>query len=330
MSIDAAAGAALGGPQRRFARFAGALLVYLLLVILFGAWVRITGSGAGCGDHWPTCHGELVPRTPNQQTIIEYTHRLSSGALGLLSLLLPLWAWRAFPAGHAVRWCSVATLALVVMEAAIGAGLVLKQLVASNASQARAVAVALHLGNTLLLTASAALTLGYAHTTPREPRTRRLALGGAGWALALFLIALVLVATTGAVTALGDTLFPVRFGSAGSSGVPRDHFLVQLRVVHPVLACLVVCFAVGIARHFAVAAATRPWARAVGFGAAIQLVLGVLSILLGAPGWLQLGHLLMAQVLWISAVLLSWTWARSRPSLGHSPEFGPSALPWLS
>src|SRR5688572_24074705 len=107
--------AALGTPQRRFARFAGVLLVYLLLVILFGAWVRITGSGAGCGDHWPTCHGELVPRSPSQQTLIEYTHRISSGALGLLSLLLPLWAWRTFPAGHVVRWCSLATLALVVM-----------------------------------------------------------------------------------------------------------------------------------------------------------------------------------------------------------------------
>jgi cytochrome c oxidase assembly protein subunit 15 len=308
-----------GAGQRRFVQFAALLLAYLLFVILFGAWVRITGSGAGCGDFWPTCHGQLLPRTPTEQTIIEFTHRSTSGLLGLMALALPVWAWRSFPAPHPVRWLSLATLLLVMLEAAIGAGIVLRQLVASDASRARAVAVALHLGNTLLLTACAALTLAVAHA-PRAARSTRstTARSGAAWLLGVLLLSLGLVASSGAVTALGDTLFPVHPGALGAALPPADHFLVQLRVVHPVLACLAVCLALGVARHFAAAEATRPWARALGILASAQLGLGGLNISLNAPGWLQLAHLLLAQLLWISAVLLTWRWARARDASGVS------------
>src|SRR5688572_10948635 len=154
--------------QRSFSRFATVLLGYLLLVIVFGAWVRITGSGAGCGDHWPTCQGVVLPRSPSQATLIEYTHRITSGLLGMLTLLLPLWAFRSFPRGHAARRWSVYTLLLTGVEAAIGAGLVKAQLVADDASVARAVVVALHLVNTLLLTACAALTVA-SSGQPEQP-----------------------------------------------------------------------------------------------------------------------------------------------------------------
>jgi heme a synthase len=301
--------------QRRFARFATFLLAYLLFVIVFGAWVRITGSGAGCGDHWPSCHGELVPRTPTAQTIIEYTHRLTSGLLGLMALALPIWAWRSFPPGHPVRRSSVLTLVLVVVEAAIGAGLVLNQLVASNASQARAVAVALHLGNTLLLTACAALSVAFASETASQMLPGRLSAStvpDGGWLLGLLLAGLLLVSSSGAVTALGDTLFPVQARAGSLAPAASAHFLVQLRVVHPLLAAGVVCLAFGVARRFMDAPATRFWAWAVGCLAAVQLGLGGLNIALNAPGWLQLAHLLTAQLLWISAVLLSLRWRRAR------------------
>ncbi len=300
-------------PERWFHRFAAFVLAYLLFVILFGAWVRITGSGAGCGDHWPTCGGQLVPRAPSVQTVIEYTHRLTSGTLGLFALALPVWAFRLFPRRHPVRRLALATFVLVMVEAGIGAGLVLRQLVASNASGARAVAVALHLTNTLLLTGAAALTVALARrggpdgarTTPSAAE----ASAGAGgrwpgaW-LGVLLGLLVIVAASGAVTALGDTLFPVH----GAVAVPADHFLVQLRVIHPLLACLVVCACILIGLRFAREPRCRTWALGLAGLAAVQLVFGALNIVLHAPGWLQLGHLLGAQLTWICAVLLAEAW----------------------
>jgi cytochrome c oxidase assembly protein subunit 15 len=304
------------GGERWFGRFAAFVLAYLLFVILFGAWVRITGSGAGCGDHWPTCGGEIVPRAPSQQTLIEYTHRITSGALGLMALALPVWAFRLFPPRHPARRAALATFVLVLVEAGIGAGLVLKQLVASDASLARAIAVALHLTNTLLLTGAAALTVAFARARPAAPERTQLRSapdgGGAGLLIAL-LIGLVLVAASGAVTALGDTLFPV---SAGAEH-PQGHFLVQLRVLHPLLACFMVCASVLCAVRFARFPRCRPWALGLGITAGVQLVVGALNIGLNAPGWLQLVHLLGAQLAWISAVLLTDAWLQdARFALG--------------
>lgn len=310
------------GGDRWFGRFAAFLLAYLLFVILFGAWVRITGSGAGCGDHWPTCGGEIVPRAPSVQTLIEYTHRITSGTLGLMALALPLWAFRVFPRRHPARRFALATFVLVLVEAGIGAGLVLRQLVASNASGARAAAVALHLTNTLLLTGAAALTVAFARAGHGEPRRARPGDGRAiavsasplvarsgGSLLVALLVGLVLVAASGAVTALGDTLFPV--SAAGAH--PPDHFLVQLRVVHPLLACFMVCASVLAALHFARVPRCRRWAVGLGVTALGQLVFGALNIALSAPGWLQLIHLLGAQLAWICAVLLSDAWYHPAP-----------------
>jgi heme A synthase len=303
--------------RRWFSRYASLLLAYLLFVIVFGAWVRITGSGAGCGDHWPTCHGELVPRSPSAQTLIEYTHRLTSGSLGLMALALPVWAFRAFPPRHLARRFALATLILVLVEAAIGAGLVLRQLVALDASVARAVAVAVHLANTLLLTASAALTLASAQlgSSPAMPRAGRPeARGPGGKTLLVGLgVGLVLVSASGAVTALGDTLFPV-----SSADVPAEHFLVQLRVIHPLLACGLVCVAVLVAYRFAQEPRCRPWALALGGLSVLQAALGALNISLNAPGWLQLLHLLLAQLTWLCVVLLGFVRRSSESAQGRT------------
>jgi len=355
--------------QRWFRHFSALLLGYLLFVIVFGAWVRISGSGAGCGEHWPSCQGVLVPRAPSQATLIEYSHRLTSGLLGLAALALPVWAFACFSPGHAARRWSVWTLALVAVEGGIGAGLVKNRLVADDASLARAVVVALHLVNTLLLTASAALTLMAAREAgPGAPRTglrpqtpaqrfqtpaqrlqtpaqrlqtpaQRLQTPGQrpltaahpqtfaqrmqvaaqhpqlSWLSVGVLIGLGLVAASGAVTALGDTLFPA--GTIASEG--SQHFLLQLRVVHPILACALIVATLGWARLLASLPETRPWALALGALALLQLLLGALNVLWRAPGWLQLGHLLLAQLLWLSAVLA----ARG----AHSPGFGPVMRP---
>ncbi len=121
----------------RFARFAWGVLAYDLAVVAWGAYVRATGSGAGCGRHWPLCNGELVPRSPRTQTLVELSHRVSSGVALVLTVALLVWAWRAFPRGHLARKGAATATVLMLMEAGIGAALVLFELVAHDASMKR-------------------------------------------------------------------------------------------------------------------------------------------------------------------------------------------------
>lgn len=293
----------------RFQRYAWAFLAYLLLVILFGAWVRITHAGAGCGSHWPTCHGQIIPLEPSTETLIEYSHRLTSGLLGILGLVLVAWAARRF-GRHRVTWSAVFSLVFIVFEAAIGAGLVLKELVASDDSVPRAIIISLHLVNTLLLTGAASLTAWWsADERPVSPR----ALGSGTWILAAGLLALVATCMTGAVTALGDTLFPIDASSGTDlferlSGdlSPAKHFLVRLRIIHPVVAVVAAGIVYGVGawiRQHARDARSPRLGRALQHIVITQVVVGLLNIGLAAPGWMQLVHLLLAQLVWVVAVL---------------------------
>jgi heme A synthase len=289
-----------------FTAFAWAMLVYLIGVILFGAWVRITGSGAGCGSHWPTCHGQIIPHSPSIETMIEYTHRLTSGLCGIFGLALWIAAARRFGAGSRVAIAALATLSFIGVEGAIGAGLVLQELVVDNASEARAAVISLHLVNTLSLVAVASLVAWWSRprTALAFPQLRR-ALGG-------LLMALVLVSMTGAVTALGDTLFPVVRGASGivehvmEELSATQHFLIRLRIVHPILAILVAAWAwrIALAASDDSEGQTRTIARLALWTVIAQVVVGLANIGLGAPGWMQLVHLFLAESLWISFLLL--------------------------
>ncbi len=285
----------------RFQRFAWAFLAYLLVVILFGAWVRISGSGDGCGSHWPTCHGEVLPPAPETKTVIEFTHRLTSGLCGLFGLLLVGWARRI---SRPVFLASLATLFFLLVEAFIGAVLVKKQLVAGDASVSRAVVIALHLTNTMLLTASAATAAWWA--APGGSRRRLPAPQGL---LAAALAMLVLTNMSGAVTALGDTLFPIQpaFGGDLLAKVRSDlsashHFLVRLRILHPVIAVAAAALVLGVFGRL-LRSDRRPLFRWGASLVAAEVVLGVGNVWLAAPGWMQILHLLAAQALWIAVWL---------------------------
>ena len=294
--------------NRGFRRYATALVAYLLFVILFGAWVRITHSGAGCGSHWPTCNGEIVPVAPSAETIIEFTHRVTSGILGPAILLLVIWAARTFGRSR-VTIAAALTMVFVVLEALIGAGLVLKELVANDDSVPRAVIISLHLVNTLVLTGSAVLTAWWSFDDrPLRPK----ALGVGTWLLLAGLLALVVTCMTGAVTALGDTLFPVAPGDGGIFAHVRDdlssanHFLVRLRIVHPVVAVVAAGMLYGVgawAREHTKDPFSPRLARGLQHAVVAQVILGLISIGLAAPGWMQLVHLLTAQIVWMAAVL---------------------------
>ena len=299
------------GPSQKFTAYAWLFLAYMLGVIVFGAWVRITGSGAGCGAHWPTCHGQIIPPDPTVETIIEYTHRLTAGILGPMVLLLIAWAWKRF-GNHPVFWASIVTAIFIVFESLIGAGLVLAELVADDDSVARAVVISIHLVNTLMLTGSAALVAWWSTGKPM-PRWSR---GGAlKWLLLVGLVGLIATSMSGAITALGDTLFPVDptvgegiFASVRDDLSTANHFLVRLRILHPAIAVVVALYLMAltwIIRLRDVEGIIDRWADITLALVIGQTLIGVVNIMLAAPGWLQLIHLAAAQLLWMAALFLT-------------------------
>jgi len=289
-----------------FARYAWIHLGLLLFVIVYGAWVRITGSGAGCGSHWPTCNGEVIPHSPSIETMIEFGHRASSGLLGLMALGLVIFAFRATLPRRA-RIAACVTLLFVIIEALVGAGLVLGELVKDDASVARAVVIALHLVNTLALTAAATLTAAWSTMSQDDPGLRLS--GRSGAMLILSAIALVLICMTGAVTALGDTLFPPGANALGSALAEGPaHFLVRLRIFHPALAvigAIIVLVAAGFARSQRADPKVAKRALMLQIFVVVQVMAGVMNIVLDAPSGLQLVHLLLAQTVWVHLVLLA-------------------------
>ncbi|HVO09447.1 MAG TPA: COX15/CtaA family protein [Vicinamibacteria bacterium] len=291
----------------RLARFAWVVLGWNLVVILWGAFVRATGSGAGCGAHWPFCNGEVVPRAPAVETMIEFTHRATSGIALLLVALLVLWVFRDRPRGHLARKAAAFALVFVLAEAALGAGLVLFRLVAENESVARALVMATHLVNTFLLLASLALT---AHWTADDAPPRREAAARHGWALGLCAVALLAVGKSGAIAAFGDTLYPAQslLGGLVQDLSPTVALLVRLRVAHPFLAllgALAAAFAAGRVLHATDDRRARRAAWLVPALALLQVAAGILNLALLAPVWMQLVHLLLADLLWVAFVLLA-------------------------
>ncbi|PTL79894.1 COX15/CtaA family protein [Vitiosangium sp. GDMCC 1.1324] len=293
--------------SRAYRVFSWTTLVYTLAVVLWGAFVRATGSGAGCGDHWPVCNGEVVPRAPSVQTLIEYTHRVTSGLALVLAVTLCVWGLRAHAKGHPVRKAAVFSLVFMLTEAAVGAGLVLFKMVAGNESIARAWWMAAHLINTFLLVGTMTLTAWWAGG--REQLTWRRQ-GLAGWLVAGSLVGLLVLGVSGAIAALGDTLFPASSLAHGlrQDMSPTSHLLLRLRMVHPMLAVLVgalVVFSAATVAKLRPSPAVKQAAMQLGVLYALQLVAGMVNVLLLAPAWMQLVHLLLADLVWIALVRLS-------------------------
>jgi heme A synthase len=279
-----------------FARFAWGVTAYNVAVVLWGAYVRATGSGAGCGDHWPLCNGVVTPVAPGIHTIIEFTHRAMTGLDTPLVACLLIWAFRAFPRRHPVRLAAALSSVFLVTEALLGALLVKLQHVAKNAD---AYTLSTHLVNTLTLLACLALTAWWGMGKP-APRLQ----GKPAWTAALSLGAVMLLDITGAIAALGDTLFPAATLAAGLAQDfnPTASLLLRLRGLHPLIAAAVgawlTFYAVDRLRS---ARANALWVVVMVW---LQLFAGLLNFLLRAPVWMQIVHLLIADLLWISLVLL--------------------------
>jgi heme A synthase len=316
---------------RRFLRLCVVSLVFVLGVIVWGALVRATGSGAGCGQHWPLCNGQMLPVFSRYQTLIEFFHRVTSGLSLLLVFTLGHFAFRLYGQNHPVRRFAVGSMVAMVIEALIGAALVLLRLVEHDRSVDRAISMTLHLGNTCFLLGALALLTWSAWNAQRAPNP----LGSAGDAgsfrggesslrggqgsphetLALMVLGgFVVLAAAGALTALGDTLFEVRsFNEGWIRDWARDaHFLERLRVLHPVLALLWMVGALVWLQRL-----SSSWAKWALRLLISNLMIGAANVLLAAPVALQLVHLLVANLLWIALVL---AWHESRVLFSRQPE----------
>jgi len=312
----------------RFAKYAWFVVAYNLLVIVWGAYVRASKSGDGCGSHWPLCNGEVIPMAPTVKTIVEFSHRLSSGLALLLTIALLVWAFRAFARQEPVRKFAALAMVFMVLEAAIGAGLVLFEMVAENKSMGRALWMSAHLVNTFLLIAMLAFVAWTASTTQRlSVRVQ----GGINYLFLAAIIGTLILGVSGAVTALGGTLFPVTSLAEGLKQdlSPTAHILIRLRFFHPFIAIAVGALLIAtafLARAWRAGEATRKFSAALIGLVLAQLAAGLANLLLHAPIWLQLVHLLLSDLIWLVLVLLAFN-ALSQPAQEKSFEFADSALP---
>lgn len=284
-------------------RYAWLVVAWNIAVILWGAVVRATGSGAGCANSWPLCNGEVIPTSPSVHAVIEFTHRVMTGGATLTIFALLIWTFRATRSRHLARITVVASTLLLLNEAFLGAVLVKLGYVVANQSTGRFIVLPIHLANTLLLLAALALT---AHFLGRDSgfmngsvEYRFLGITVVG------LASTIAVGVTGSLAALGDTLFPN--ATLAQDFAQSSPWILRLRWVHPassVLAALFICGIIWVssARESAV---HRSLVNLVLGLIGFQFALGGLDVLLRAPTWMQITHLLGADLLWVALVVLS-------------------------
>lgn len=288
--------------------FAWGVLAYFIAVILWGGLVRATGSGAGCGEHWPLCNGTIIQHTPRVDTMIEFTHRITSGLSFLSALGLMVWTLAGTVRGHLARTSSIAVVVFTLVEAILGAFLVKLGLTAQSQSPLRAPYLALHLTNTLLLLAALTLTAHFLGRT--HGFTSRTTSLGAPIGSITVLFVVLFVGVTGSLAALGDTLFPATSLSAALTEEfsATSGWLVRWRWTHPAVALFACIFLIWLLKRSLSSKSywnNRGLATLVLVLLGVQYLLGLLDVLLLAPTWLQIAHLLGADVLWAALVVLA-------------------------
>lgn len=300
------------------------LLIYTVIVILWGAWVRISHSGDGCGASWPFCLDQVVPSQASKKTWIEYTHRLMSGLYGILIFITGYWGLikqkNTLKNQRFNFWLKL-VLFFTITEALLGAKLVLFGLVGSNDSIYRSLIMGLHFINSLLLTGSITLCLCTVelfsiqqhqntanHKNIDEKKLNRF--------LKLILVGFIALGVTGTVAALANTLFP---SSSLLSGLIADldsssHFLIRWRGLHPILGLslgTLIVFYLYYISQFDEPRSKRHELSNLYFTLscffAVTIILGSLNILMPPHFILKLLHLLMAHLIWIWILRILFT-----------------------
>ena len=297
----------------KFAKYAWFVLAYNVVVILWGVFLRASKSGDGCGQHWLTCHGEVVPSAPELKTIIEFSHRITSALDGFIVIGLLIWAIFRWKSGKTetdsrVLKTAIASFLLVIVEGLLGAGLVLTGNTAENLTAARPFWMAGHLITTLILLTFLTLTAWFASggkpfNFKIEPKVKLLLLLG--------VFGFLLVGMSGSVAALSNMIFP---SETLSEGISKDfsatsNILLRLRVSHPILSILTSVYLIFLAGWLRKKAENNEtvtrWSNILSVLILMQIAFGAVTLLTLAPILMQLGHLFLADAVWISFVLLT-------------------------
>lgn len=287
----------------RFAKFAWLTLLYNLIVVAWGVFVRASRSGDGCGSHWPLCDGDHTPLMGDVGRMVELSHRISTSLCGLLAIILVVWAFRISGPGSSLRRSSATVLGLTLFEGLIGAVIVKFGLVTDNDSVARALVMAVHVISTYFLVGALAFTglMASGYETPSYRRQSSVLM-----LLAVGFLGLMLLGVSGAISALGHQLKPVDNVIAASLN-PATHWMVRLQPLHPLLGVTIgvyLLFIGGLISHLRPSPQVRRAAKWVVGLYAFQIGVGLLNIFLKAPIPMQMFHLVMADVNFISLVVL--------------------------
>ncbi len=274
----------------RFRTLAWAAAVCTYLLIVLGAIVRITGSGLGCGDHWPLCNGHLFPPLYDIGTVIEWSHRLVAALLSVLVLALAVVDWRR----------SMVAVGLLVLQVGLGAITVKLELPPWS--------VVLHLGTAMLLLATLLIAatgrVGAQHAAPLPVAVLVL----------VFLTVLfgAVTANLGAASACGG--FPLCNGQIWITAGP----LAWIQWIHRLLAySLAIAVAVWTIR------APKRGPKVVLGLVALQICVGAATVLLGLPRALQAAHVAVGAAVWAGAVLAAVARPQNEAAPGTAP--GPQA-----
>lgn len=291
----------------KFAKFAWFTLAYNILVILWGVFLRASKSGDGCGQHWLTCHGEIIPSAPELKTIIEFSHRLTSGIAFLVVLALVIWAFRQFKKGDILRKTAFISFIFIITEALVGAGLVLTGNTATADTAARPFWAIGHLINTFILLTFLSLTAWYASDGKRfswKISRKSLLLFG------IAVLGILFVGMSGSLAALSSMLFP---SETLAEGIAKDFsetssILLRLRISHPIISIAISVYLFFLATWISKSSEdewTKKWSGYLVLLLFVQIIFGGLTLVMFAPILMQIGHLLLADLIWISFVLMA-------------------------
>ncbi len=289
-----------------FARYSWFVLIFNLLVVLWGVFLRASKSGDGCGQHWLTCHGEVIPSAPELKTVIEFSHRITSAIAFFLVAALLIWTYKKFAKGEPIRKTAVLSFVFIITEAAVGAGLVLTGNTAETLSASRPFWMAGHLINTFILLGFLTLTARYASGGKRlrwEVGKKFLV------PIALAGLAVLIIGLSGSIAALANMIFPSGTLAEGLAKdlSPTSNVLLRLRLLHPITAILGSVFLIFLTGWMAKAAGNEKsvtrWSNILSILILVQLAFGSATLFMLAPIVMQLGHLFLADAIWISLVL---------------------------
>lgn len=266
--------------NQKIARYLYLFWVYTLLVIVWGAWVRISHSGNGCGDHWPLCQGDIIPDLTDKKTFTEYSHRIMSGLYGILAFVI-YWVFRKKMYSENTRKLGLALLIFTIIEALVGALLVKQSLVTVNDSIFRLVVMGLHQINSFLLTGTAFLLYLSVKDNIRLKWTPEL-------------ILFMCIVAAGAIASLSNTLFPSENLMAGIKQDFQEsaHIFVRLRFIHPVLALSFSTVMIYLLY--------KKDQSAMAFRFLLAISVGALALLSNHVTFIKLLHLVIAHYLWCS------------------------------